>query len=112
MAWLPVWARHACALTLLVRAKPLETATRPARALRACASSSLVMAKPLETAMPPAFSFRASDVLVPGPGQTPKADRRELETLSQSLLNFLQNKHNGERQARSLKLCARHSVSS
>ena len=88
MAWLPARALRACASPSLVMAMPLEMALPPARALRACASSFLVMAKPLETAMPPAFSFRASDVLVPGPGQTPKADRRELETLSHSLLNF------------------------
>jgi hypothetical protein len=101
MAWLPVWARHACALTSLVRVSPTETEMPPPRARRACAWPSRVMAQPLETAMLPAFSFRASDVLVPEPGQTPKANQRVLELISQSLLNFSQNKYKSERQAQS-----------
>jgi hypothetical protein len=84
----------------------------PARELRACALASLVMAQPLETVMPPAFSFRASEVLVPEPGHTPKANRRTRETLSQSLLNFSQSKHNGERQARRVSSAPATRVSS
>src|SRR4030095_7640494 len=117
MALPPQRALHACALPFPVLAKPPETVMPPAfsfrafgwkdwamalppqRALHACALPFPVMATPPETVMPPAFSFRASDVLVPEPGQTPKANRRPLETLSQSLLNFSQNSHNGERQA-------------
>ena len=72
----------------------------------------LVMAQPSETVMPPAFSFRASDVLVPGPGQTPKANRRALEILSQSLLNFLQEQTQWRETGAERQLCARHSVSS
>ena len=68
-------------------------ALAPARAFHACALTFPVMAKPLETARRPAFSFRASDFLAPLPRQTPKANRRALETISQSLLNFSQNKH-------------------
>ncbi|HEX3229123.1 MAG TPA: hypothetical protein VHQ95_09180, partial [Pyrinomonadaceae bacterium] len=64
----------------------------PARVLRAGAGASLVMAQRLETVMPPAFSFRASEVLVPEPGPTPKANRRARKTLSQSLLNFSESK--------------------
>lgn len=66
-------------------AQPLSKA---AMAFRECGLTS-VKAKPLDSAMPPAFSFRASADLVPEPKQTPKADRRALETLSQSLLNFV-----------------------
>lgn len=85
----------------------------PARVLRAAgALAFLVMAQRLETVMPPAFSFRASEVLVPEPGHTPKVNRPTRETLSQSLLNFSENKIQRRETGAERELCARHSVSS